>query len=249
MKNLTKKPFLILQLRPEDVASENEFDAFLSAGDLKNTDVHRIRMDKVGVPKLNLELYSGIIIGGGPANVSDPFDKKPLYQKKLENDLSGLLEQILDRDIPCLGACYGLGAIANFAGGEVSKERYGEAVGSVEIRLTDEGKADPLLTGLPESFNAFVGHKEAVQDVPKDGVLLGSSPTCPVQILRIKKNIYGTQFHPELDNDGLTLRIQIYKHAGYFPPEDAENLIDKARKQSVFVPEQIFRKFIQLYSL
>ncbi len=45
------KPFLILQLRPIDMASDDEFDAFLKYGGLLNNQVHRVRMEKEGVPK------------------------------------------------------------------------------------------------------------------------------------------------------------------------------------------------------
>ena len=34
---------------------------------------------------------------------------------------------------------------------------------------------DPLLAGLPQTFNAFVGHKEAIRALPSAATLLGSS--------------------------------------------------------------------------
>ena len=48
-------------------------------------------------------------------------------------------------------------------------------------------------------------------------------------MFRIKENLYATQFHPELDAEGLVTRIDIYRHAGYFPPESAEELMADAR--------------------
>ena len=52
-------------------------------------------------------------------------------------------------------------------------------------------------------FEAFVGHKEAVRDLPAHAVRLASSPACPVQAFRVGQHVYATQFHPELDIDGL----------------------------------------------
>jgi GMP synthase (glutamine-hydrolysing) len=99
--------------------------------------------------------------------------------------------------------------------------------------------------GLPAEFRAFVGHKESVQEVPPGATLLAGSATCPVQMIRVKRNIYATQFHPELDGPGIVLRINIYKDAGYFPPADADVLIARALNEHVTVPEEIFRRWVE----
>ena len=58
---------------------------------------------------------------------------------------------------------------------------------------------------------------------------LASSPACPVQAFRIGRNVYATQFHPELDIHGLCTRIDVYQHAGYFEPDQAESVKAMAR--------------------
>jgi GMP synthase (glutamine-hydrolysing) len=243
------KPFLILQLRPEDEASDNEFEAFLKAGGLEVHDVHRIRMDKESIPDdIDLSNYSGVVIGGGPSNASDPAAKQNEAQKRFEPELYKLFDKMVEQDFPYLGACYGLGIFARYLNGEVSKERYTEPVGAVTINLSDEAKDDPLTVDLPESFRAFVGHKEACQEAPPNTVLLAGSESCPIQMIRYKQHMYACQFHPELDQYGLALRINIYRHAGYFPPEDAETLIEAAMQEDVTVPELIFKRFVARYS-
>ena len=57
---------------------------------------------------------------------------------------------------------------------------------------------------------------------------LAGSPTCPVQMFRVRQNLYATQFHPELDVPGLLTRISVYRNAGYFPPEEADTVIDSS---------------------
>jgi GMP synthase (glutamine-hydrolysing) len=114
----------------------------------------------------------------------------------------------------------------------VVDRRYAEPVGSVSVTLTSEGQRDPLLGGLPATFDAFVGHKEALSRLPDHAVLLASSATCPVQAFRIGCHVYATQFHPELDAAGLCTRIDVYKHAGYFEPEQAY------RAQGTGLPQQ-----------
>ncbi|PJA45425.1 glutamine amidotransferase [Candidatus Uhrbacteria bacterium CG_4_9_14_3_um_filter_50_9] len=239
------KPFLILQLRKNDAASDGEYQAFLKYGGLTESEVQRIRMEIDALPVINLDDYSGVIVGGGPWNVSD--HDKDTKQREAEAWLFELLRNIVTKDKPYLGACYGFGALTVARLGEVAKGRYQENAGAVTIELTNEGTEDPLLKNLPQNFKAIVGHKEACQSLPKKAVWLASSETCPYQMYRIGNNVYATQFHPELDGEGAATRIDVYKHAGYFPPEEAEELKSKLRKEALTVPMEILRRFIQNY--
>ena len=237
-----------MQIRPNNEASNSEFEAFTRLGGINDDEVERIRMEQTELPEIDLDKYSGLIVGGGPSNVSAPEEKKSDDQKRYEKSLNSLLNEVIERDFPYLGACYGLGLIANCAGGEVSKEKFSEDVGPLYIKLTDEGKKDSLLKDLPESFTALGGHKEACQNLPENAVLLASSDNCPVQMIRFGQNVYATQFHPELDVEGIILRINIYKHAGYFPPEDADKLIEVCKSEGkVEVPAKILKRFVDRY--
>ena len=66
-------------------------------------------------------------------------------------------------------------------------------------------------------------------------------------MFRIKENLYATQFHPELDAEGLVTRIVIYRHAGYFPPESAEELMANARRFTATEPMNILKNFVARY--
>lgn len=239
------KRFLIVQIRPEDEAADNELEAFLKFGGLDPNEIHRVQADREEIPDTNLENYAGVIIGGGPSNVSSP--EKQEYEKRMEKGLSRLIDQVVEKDIPFLGACYGFGALIHHQGGVISKEKYSEVVGAITISLTNGGVEDPLTKALPKSFRAFGGHKEACQIMPDSAVLLASSDYCPTQMIRVKNNIYATQFHPELDTDGIVVRINVYKHAGYFPPEDAVTLIEQVRQEEVTVPVQIMKNFVDRF--
>ncbi|WP_425051485.1 glutamine amidotransferase [Psychromarinibacter sp. S121] len=242
------KPFLILQLRPETDAADNEFEAFLSKGALSPDRVHRIRLDCEPLPTdLDLGRYAGTIVGGGPGCVSDPPEKKTEVEARIEHTMLSLMPQITEGDLPFLGCCYGIGILAHHLGAEVSKKQFGEPVGTSLCRITEDGAADPLLAGLPQSFEAFVGHKEAAQDLPDGAAHLLASDACPFQMIRHGANVYATQFHPEADAAGFHVRIDIYRHRGYFRPEEADDLHAMIDAAKVHAPELILRNFVARY--
>lgn len=242
-----KKKLLILQLRPETQAADDEFAAFLKYGGLKSGEVHRVRMEQSSIKHVDLDDYWGVVVGGGPACVSDKFHDKPAYQQEFEADLKILLDKIFKNDFPYFGECYGLGLLIDYLGGVVSKEKYSEDVGAYEVRLSQEANNDPLTANLPENIKVMAGHKESVQSLPKSAVLLAGSSTCPIQMIRIKTNIYAVQFHAILDAKGLEVRINVYKHAGYFPSETADDLIEATRNEKITVPQKIFKRFVDRY--
>jgi GMP synthase (glutamine-hydrolysing) len=243
------KPFLILQLREEDDAADNEFEAILNYGQLKESDVHRIRMEKESFAEIDPENYSGVLVGDGPSNVSDEEVDKPDYQKRFEKELDGLYDYIFENDMPYLGSCYGFGSIIKYTGGVISKERYAEDVGFVEIEMNINKNQDVMLKDLPERFTAFCGHEEACQVISEGAVLLGSSSTCPAQMIRFRNNIYATQFHCELEAAGIAERILIYKYHGYFDPDSANDLIEKTKNINVEVPQLILKRFVDRYKI
>ncbi|MDP7577500.1 MAG: hypothetical protein QGH99_11090, partial [Pseudomonadales bacterium] len=84
-------------------------------------------------------------------------------------------------------------------------------------------------------------------DVPPNSVLLAGNEICPVQMFRVKSNIYATQFHPEGDAEGFTLRINIYKNHGYFPPDSADRLIDAVAMEESPEAQKILKRFVDKY--
>ena len=241
------KPFLLLGTREDDAAADNEYDAFLGFTGLEESTLRRVRLERRPLGAVDLDDWSGIFLGGGPFNASDPVASKSPVQQRVEAELSSLLDVVIARDFPFLGACYGIGVIGTHQGGTVDR-RYAEPISRVDISLTPEGRADGLLADLPAEFEAFLGHKEAINRLPPGAVHLASSQACPVQAFRVGQNVYATQFHPELDVHGLCTRIEVYKHAGYFEPDQAESLKEMARQGEVFDPPKILQRFVQRFA-
>ncbi|SEL24751.1 GMP synthase (glutamine-hydrolysing) [Roseovarius nanhaiticus] len=242
------KRFLILQLRPERDASDAEYASFLQAGGLEADRTHRIRLDAEPLPEaLDPAEYAGVIVGGGPGCVSDAPGEKSSDHARIEAAVLSLIPRVDAGDVPFLGCCYGIGILGAHLGAPVGKGRYGEAVGTADCTLTEAGRADPLLDGMPDRFDAFVGHKEALEALPKGSAHLVSGPNCPYQMVRYRQNIYATQFHPEADASAFEQRIGIYRHHGYFPPDQADALIAMCRASNVTAPRRIIANFVRRY--
>jgi GMP synthase (glutamine-hydrolysing) len=240
-------PFLLLSIRGEDEAADDEYQAMMRFAGLDDSGMRRIRLTHEPLGSIDLDEWSGVILGGGPYNVSDPQDSKSPTQRRAESELMSLAERIVERDFPFLGCCYGVGILGSVIGATVDRS-YPEPVAAVTVTLNPQGREEPLFADLPEVFDAFGGHKEAASSLPSDAVCLASSPDCPVQAFRIGSNTFATQFHPELDLDGICTRIDVYKNHGYFAPESAESLKSDARQRHIEYPPTILRRFAERYA-
>jgi GMP synthase (glutamine-hydrolysing) len=241
------KPFLLLGTRVDDAVAEDEYEAFLRFTGLDPSSLLRHRLEQTPLDRLDLGKWSGIFMGGGPFNSSDPAEHKSPTQIRVETELARLLDDVVAQDFPLLGACYGVGTLGTHQGAVVDRT-YGERIGRVPVTVTSAGAVDPLFSAVPPTFEAFVGHKEAVRKLPGHVTLLASSPSCPVQAFRVGRNVYATQFHPELDVPGLCLRIETYRDAGYFEPPEMEGLLAMARAGAVHDPPRLLQRFVALHA-
>jgi GMP synthase (glutamine-hydrolysing) len=240
-------PFLLLSIRGEDEAADDEYRAVMRFAGLDATALRRIRLTHESLGQIDLSEWSGIILGGGPYNVSDPDELKSPTQRRVESELLSLIRRIVDDDFPFLGCCYGVGTLGTVVGATVDRT-YPEPVGGMTIKVDPAGREDPLFVDAPDVFDAYGGHKEAASSLPPDTLQHASSDDCPVQAFRVKQNVYATQFHPELDFEGLITRINVYKNHGYFPPESADSLKAEARQWNVHFPPVILKRFIERYT-
>ncbi len=245
------KPFLLLATRAQNSVADAEYGAFLRFGGLSAEQLIRARLESAPLdellPGFDVRDYAGILAGGSPFTTSDPPALKSAVQVRVESEMEALIGDVLKADVPFLGACYGIGTLGRYLGGTVDGT-FAEPVGAVQVTLTPEGLADPLLAGIPERFDAFTGHKEALRALPPGAVLLAGSPACPVQMFLAGQNQYATQFHPELDVPGIIERMLAYQDRGYFQPYELEGLIEAARAATVTWPAQILANFVSRYA-
>ncbi|MGM7666384.1 glutamine amidotransferase [Microbacterium sp. A93] len=247
-------PFLLIQTRADDPVAADELRSTTELGGFAPGELTTLRLDRAlaaGGPAPDwaavLAGHSGVIVGGSPFNSSDPEESKSGLQLAVEAELGRLLDVVMARDVPFLGACYGIGTLGLHQGARVDST-YGEPAGAVTLHVTEAGRQDPLLAGVAPWFTAFVGHKEAIRTLPEDAVVLVAGEACPVQMFRIGAHQYATQFHPELDVDGLLYRLEIYADHGYYDPAEAEELFARVRTATVSEPRKVLANFRRRYA-
>ncbi|MFE6965734.1 glutamine amidotransferase [Agromyces sp. NPDC057679] len=239
------KPFLFLSARPEIEAVGPEYESVRRATGLDAGRLEHHRLDVESLRQVPLAAYAGIIVGGSPYNVTTPEANKHAVQRRVEAELAELAEWALDSEFPLLFTCYGIGVLTQVLGGAVGT-LHGENAAAVEITLTDDGAADALVGALPRRFDALVGHKESVEELPGGAVLLASSAGCPVQIYRAGARLYATQFHPEVTTADFIARAQVYRHHGYFPASELREVSARLDSASVTEPQRLLARFVEL---
>ncbi|MEH0146147.1 glutamine amidotransferase [Corynebacterium sp. Q4381] len=238
------RPFLLLSTRPEDAASAEEYASFLSKMRIPEEALEQRRVESAPLGDVDLDKYSGVLLGGSPFNNTD--EVKSDLQLRVEHEIGTLVREIIECDFPLMGACYGIGMVGGAIGARLGSE-YAEEAGMIEILLTEDGKRDPLLDGLPDSFPALVGHKEAITELPSEATLLVAGYACPTQMFRVKENVYATQFHPELTAQALEARLRLYAHLGYFRLDVFDDILATAYAHDYSWSNRILYNFAERY--
>lgn len=160
-----------------------------------------VDLDK-GQQMPTLDGYKALVVLGGPDSANDDTPKMTAELARIK--------QALSAGIPYLGICLGLQTLVKAAGGQVVKGEVKE-VGFIDpdnnqhtIAVTNSGKSDPLLAGLPEVLDVFQLHGETVKLAP-DMMVLATGKFCPNQIVRVADRAYGIQSHFELTPEMLAV--------------------------------------------
>ena len=108
-----------------------------------------------------------------------------------------LIEQAMQRNLPVLGICLGAQLIAKTLGAAVYPNGRKE-IGWYDVSPTDAAENDPLLTAFQDCEKVFQWHGDTF-DMPKCSSHLAFSSLCANQAFRCGSNVYGFQFHLEVD--------------------------------------------------
>jgi GMP synthase (glutamine-hydrolysing) len=141
-------------------------------------------------PPPDLDGFDAAIVFGADAQV-DQEDALPWLRPEKQ-----AVRELLERDTPVLGVCFGSQLLAEAAGGVVRPSMHPE-IGWHGVELLPEGRVDPLLGFLPTTFESLQYHSYEWL-LPPGAVALARSAVC-LQAFRLPdRPVWGVQFHPEV---------------------------------------------------
>lgn len=157
---------------------------------------------------------AAFVITGSAANVPH---REP-WMLRTESWLRALVRA----GTPTFGICFGHQILAQALGGEVIRNPRGREMGTIRIeRRTD----DPILDGLPSSFQAHATHIDTVGTLPDNAVSLARSDLDDHHAIRFTSTCYGVQFHPEIDREIMSLYVEARREVLHAERFDVEALL------------------------
>ena len=130
---------------------------------------------------------AGVVLSGGPesVNIEDP---------------PRVAQAVFELDVPVLGICYGMQAMAAQMGGKVEASTHRE-FGYAEITPLES----ELMAGLNDGedgeplIRVWMSHGDRVESVPDGFTISGKSANSPLAAMEDRtRRLYGVQFHPEV---------------------------------------------------
>ncbi|MBS3921836.1 MAG: gamma-glutamyl-gamma-aminobutyrate hydrolase family protein [Nitrosarchaeum sp.] len=147
---------------------------------------------KIETPEMldlkSLDNYNSFILSGRRKN------------EKITNQInSKIINHAIQNNKKLLGICYGAEMLALTLGGTIRKLTISQK-GKEKISVNKEN----LL--VTNDLEAFESHGFEISKLPQFLRVIGSSKNCKFEIIQYKnKPVFGTQFHPEMSNDGQNL--------------------------------------------
>jgi GMP synthase (glutamine-hydrolysing) len=196
----------------------------------------------------NLDGYHGLVVLGGPMSVNDA-DQLPHLMTEMK-----LIEAAMSRNLPVLGICLGAQLIAKTLGAAVYPNKEQE-IGWYDVSPTDEAESDPLLAKFQRTEKIFQWHGDTF-DIPKSTIHLAFSSLCDNQAFRYGANVYGLQFHLEVDEPMIHrwLRVaenkkEITARCGKIDPGRIHLETPDHMRRLQQLSERVFGEFIRLFGV
>jgi len=116
-------------------------------------------------------------------------------EKKINEINSKIITYCIKNNSKLLGICYGAEILALTLGGTIRKTLFQKGNESIQILIDNSICSD--------SLEVFESHGFEISKLPDILIPLANSANCKYEIIQYKKKpIFGTQFHPEMSQDG-----------------------------------------------
>ena len=153
----------------------------------KNPNMHEIT-------QADFDGVDGVIFTGSSVdwNTSDPRGQAQ----------ADAMKAAFKTGLPIWGSCNGFQLMASVLGGVVGESPNGFEGGLAKnLRLTEAGKAHPMMKGRKDGDGVPCVHRDEIQQLPEGAVLLAGNAHSPVQAAVYEQDgidYWGAQYHPEL---------------------------------------------------
>jgi len=158
----------------------------------RGATIRRIELDE-GARLPDRTAIDAIVCMGGPMSATDDSELPWLTEEK------AFIADAVRAGTPFWGVCLGVQLLAASLGARVYPGPKPE-VGVLPVELTEEARADPVFSELPDEFLTLQWHGDTF-DLPDGAVRLAGSPAYPNQAFRFGEAAYGVQFHVEVSPD------------------------------------------------
>jgi GMP synthase-like glutamine amidotransferase len=132
------------------------------------------------------ESFDAIILSGSSLPQIIPVIASP-------DEVRDEIRLIQETTTPLLGICYGAELIAFSFGGTLT-ELHEPVRGMRTVAVVSD---DPILHGVPKSFEAYESHHWVVTGLPSDFITLARGSESIEMFRHTSRLLYGVQFHPE----------------------------------------------------
>ncbi len=235
---------LLIQYRT-DVSGPHEVKCFYDSLGVPYNYINIINSLRSGVSQEDLRKAvrgaKAVVIGGwAESSYNDTDPRSQRLHKQVHNQMLPIIkEEIVDKDKPTVGICFGHQLLCDVLGSKIVRDEKQAESGIVNVTLTEEGYNDVLMAGMERSFPAISAHKDSIDSLPRGAVQLASTDDCDVAAIRFKNNIYGFMFHPEITYEELMYRIAFY-------PEYRKNKGGGFEETEIHT-QRILQKFVTEY--
>jgi GMP synthase (glutamine-hydrolysing) len=139
----------------------------------------------------SLHVYNSFILSGRRKN-----------EKKTNEVNSKIINHAIKKNKKLLGICYGAEILALTLGGTIRKLDLPQK-GNEQIHIQKENSL------YNSDLQVFESHGFEISKLPNILLVIGESENCKFEIIQYRqKPIFGTQFHPEMSDDGKNLILK-----------------------------------------
>lgn len=143
----------------------------------------------------NLDGYDAMLWTGSSLTI---YDDQPEVTRQIE-----LAREGYQRGLKAFGSCWALQLAAVAAGGECRRNPKGREFGlTLNLQLTEAGRAHPVFFGRQNGYRAFTSHADEISVLPEGSSCLVSNDATGVQAAEIhhgKGSFFALQYHPEFN--------------------------------------------------